>query len=64
MLTISDTAMSELEYMFTNFELINGHPIRASLLRLLASDASEIGNCVYEISKDGNTVLHKRYCFI
>ena len=65
MLIISDAAKRELEYILNNFELLNGHPIRASLSASpihfkFASDASEIGNCVYEISCDGNTVLHKR----
>ena len=55
----------ELSFIFENWEFLNGYPIRASLSAStlhfsLCSDASDMGNCVYEIVNDQNVVLHKR----
>ena len=65
MICLSDAAKRELSFLFQNWELLNGFPIRASLsaspLHLkFASDASDIGNCVYEIVETNNIVRHKR----
>lgn len=64
MLKISDFAKRELMFILENFDFLNGHPIRASqsLAKVditLASDASDLGLCVYEV-KDENSVLLKR----
>ena len=50
----SDAAKRELSFLFQNWELLNGFPIRALL------SASDIGNCVYEIVQTNNIVRHKR----
>ena len=65
MIVVSEAAKRELNYIFMHFEFLNGFPIRASLSASpvhfkFASDASDIGNCVYEISTNDNSVLHKR----
>ena len=64
MLTMSEAAKRELSYIFQNWEFLDGFPIRASLSASciqfkICSDASDIGNCVYEICDD-NVILHKR----
>ena len=65
MIVLTEAAKKELSYLFQNWELLNGFPIRASLSASplhfrLVSDASDIGNCVYEVKENENTVLHKR----
>ena len=65
MIIMSEAAKRELNYLFLHFEVLNGFPIRASLSASpiqfkFASDASDIGNCVYEIACAENNVLHKR----
>ena len=64
-IVISEAAKRELSFIFQNWEFLNGYPIRASLSGptlhfSLCSDASDMGNCVYEIVNDQNVVLHKR----
>ena len=65
MIVLTEAAKKELSYLFQNWELLNGFPIRASLSASplhfrLVSDPSDIGNCVYEVKEHENTVLHKR----
>ena len=64
MLIISDSARNELLYLKENFVNLNGHCIRPSLSQIkidviLSSDASELGNCLYEV-KENNIILHRR----
>ena len=65
MIVLTEAAKKGLSYLFQNWELLNGFPIRASLSASplhfrLVSDPSDIGNCVYEVKEHENTVLHKR----
>ena len=52
-LIISGSARNELLYLKENFVNLNGHCIRPSLSQIkidviLSSDASDLGNCLYE----------------
>ena len=65
MIVLSEAAKNELSYLFQNWELLNGFPVRASLSASslyvrIVSDASDVGNCVYEVGDTENSILHKR----
>ena len=65
MIVLNDMARVELNYLLSNFDELNGFPLRAEKTQqvvdiTLASDASDVGNCVYEVVDDNNDILHKR----
>ena len=62
LISVSEAVKRELGFLFDHLELLNGFPIRptlsASPLQFkFCSDASDIGNCVYEIIESENVVL-------
>ena len=64
MIILNDLAKKEFNFLLENFIYLNGFPMRPSLSSnvidiKVASDASDLGLCVYEIL-DHNNVLHKR----
>ena len=63
-ITLSESAKTELLFLFENLESLNGFPIRASKSAIkldfsFCSDASDIGFCVYCINSN-NDILLKR----
>ena len=64
MIVLSPEARRELSYLFDNLHDMNGFCIRPNLSLhtvdlYVASDSSNLGTCVYEVS-DSKTILHKR----
>ena len=65
MITLSSLAIRELSFILTNWNDINGFPIRASLSETkvnieLCSDSSDVGTCVYQVCSESNEILLKQ----
>ena len=65
LVSVSDQMVKELSFLLEHWDHLNGFPMRPDISTVsfstqFCSDASAIGNCVYQFNDSENVVVHKR----